>query len=148
MDNVVLDQKRISEILPQDYPFIMIDRVIEFEKDKSLVAIKNITGNEWVFEGQADKADIFPETLIIEAASQAALVFYSVNSTNAKGQILSRIRLGGIKSEFLQTVYIGDQLRFTTRDFKILKEKGYINVDVSRDGEDISRVKVFYGLSD
>ena len=52
VDNVVLDQKQIAEILPQAYPFIMIDRVIEFEKDKSLVAVKNITGNEWVFQGQ------------------------------------------------------------------------------------------------
>ncbi len=74
----MFDDKVIKDILPQSYPFIMIDRIVEFKKGESLTAIKNITGNEWIYEGQNVKNNIFPETLLIEAAAQAALVLYGL----------------------------------------------------------------------
>ena len=147
MSNVVLDQKKISKILPQAYPFIMIDRIIDFKRDESLVAVKNITGNEWVFEGQMYKTDVFPETLVIEAAAQTALVFYVLNN-DIEGRISHQIRLSGIKSKFSEAVHIGDQLRLTTGEFKMLKARGYIDVDIARDDVSISKVKIFYVLPD
>lgn len=96
-----LNSNQIAQILPQSYPFLMIDRVVAFQKGESLTAIKNITGNEWMFgssveppganparrvEGQCRPpaeqespwgiTNIFPETLLIEAAAQAAILFY------------------------------------------------------------------------
>lgn len=81
-----LDSYQIAKILPQSYPFLMIDRVVDFRKGESLTAIKNITGNEWLFEGQCrppaakespwGTTNAFPETLLIEAAAQAAILFY------------------------------------------------------------------------
>jgi hypothetical protein len=106
-----LDSNQIAQILPQSYPFLMIDRVVDFRKGESLTAVKNITGNEWMFgfsaeprganlerrpsttlrpsrrvEGQCrppaenespwGTTNIFPETLLIEAAAQAAILFY------------------------------------------------------------------------
>ena len=71
-----LDSNQIARILPQSYPFLMIDRVTAFQKGESLTAIKNITGNEWVFDGQSCPTGVFPETLLIEAAAQAAILFY------------------------------------------------------------------------
>ena len=147
MDNIVLDQKQIAAILPQSYPFIMIDRVIDYKKGESLVATKNITGNEWVFEAPSYKTNIFPETLIIEAASQAALIFYYLNRQEEGKEILSKIRLGGIKAEFIKIVSVSDQINLITRDFKLLGKSGYININVSRNNECISKIKVFYGLS-
>ncbi|MBI3616986.1 MAG: hypothetical protein HY210_02055 [Candidatus Omnitrophica bacterium] len=67
-----LNSNQIAQILPQAYPFLMIDRVADFREGESLTAIKNITGNEWVFEGQSCQTGAFPETLLIEAAAQAA----------------------------------------------------------------------------
>ena len=71
-----LNSNQIAKILPQSYPFLMIDRVVDFKKGESLTAIKNITGNEWFFDDQSCKTGVFPETLLIEAAAQAAILFY------------------------------------------------------------------------
>lgn len=145
MDNVVLDQKQIAEILPQAYPFIMIDRVIEFEKDKSLVAVKNITGNEWVFQGQADKTDIFPETLVIEAASQAALVLYHLNKIK-EGEKRPKYVLGKIKADFDGAVLIGDQIEIKAYANKVLDTGGYSDIDVKKNGNPIVRVEIIYSV--
>ena len=67
MSTTNIDLEEILRILPQAPPFVMIDRVVDFKKDESLTAIKNITGNEWVFENHEYPGDVFPETLIIEA---------------------------------------------------------------------------------
>ena len=74
----MIDYKTIQKILPQRFPFILIDKIIDFKMGKSLTAIKNITGNEWIFDdgALAGRGSIFPETLLIEAAAQAALVLY------------------------------------------------------------------------
>lgn len=146
MDNVVLDQKQIAEILPQAYPFIMIDRVIEFEKDKSLVAVKNITGNEWVFQGQADKTDIFPETLVIEAASQAALVLYHLNKIK-EGEKRPKYVLGKIKADFDGAVLIGDQIEIKAYANKVLDTGGYSDIDVKKNGNPIVRVEIIYSVT-
>ena len=74
--NNMIDHQTIKKILPQAYPFLLIDRVEEFKAGESLVAIKNITANEWPFE-QDDRDQVyFPPTLLIEAAAQAALVLW------------------------------------------------------------------------
>lgn len=73
----MLDHNALKQILPQAHPFLMLDRVLEYTKGQSLIAIKNITANEWFFqEAEDDPNEIqyFPETLLIEAAAQAALV--------------------------------------------------------------------------
>ena len=60
----------------------MIDRVEEYTEGKNLIAIKSITANEWFFQDTEDdpnKTQYFPETLLIEAAAQAALVLYHVS---------------------------------------------------------------------
>ena len=71
---ITLTQDDLTRILPQAYPFLMIDKVIEIKKGKSLVAVKNITGNEWIFQNQYFQLDHLPEPFVIEAAAQAALL--------------------------------------------------------------------------
>jgi 3-hydroxyacyl-[acyl-carrier-protein] dehydratase len=145
MDKVVLDCNQIADILPQAYPFIMIDRVIEFEKDKSLVAIKNITGNEWIFEGQTYKPDVFPETLVIEAASQAALVLYHLNKIK-EGENRPKYVLGKIDADFKEAVLIGDQLEIKAFANKMLDTGGYSDIDVKRNGEPIVHIEIIYSV--
>ena len=145
MDNAVLDQKKIADILPQSYPFIMIDRIIDFKRDESLVAIKNITGNEWVFEGQTYKTDVFPETLVIEAASQAALVLYHLNKIK-EGEKRPKYFLGKINANFERAVLIGDQLKIKAFASKMLNTGGYSDIDVTRDGENIAHVEIIYSV--
>ncbi len=71
----MLDHNELKKILPQAYPFLLIDHVDHYTPGESLVAIKNITANEWPFSQERPQLNHYPETLLIEAAAQAALVF-------------------------------------------------------------------------
>lgn len=65
----MLDTKQLQAILPHAYPFLLIDKVLDYKEGESLTAVKNITANEWPFTGDGEHTDIFPETLLIEAAA-------------------------------------------------------------------------------
>jgi 3-hydroxyacyl-[acyl-carrier-protein] dehydratase len=66
--------EEIKEYLPHRYPFLLIDRVVSFEKDKRIVALKNVTVNEPFFPGHFPHFHVMPGVLIVEAMAQAAAV--------------------------------------------------------------------------
>src|SRR5882762_2414648 len=65
---------QIMEYLPHRYPFLLIDRVIEFERAKRIVAIKNVTINEPFFNGHFPGYPIMPGVLVVEAMAQAGCI--------------------------------------------------------------------------
>ncbi len=140
-----LNSNQIARILPQAYPFLMIDRVVDFKKGESLTAIKNITGNEWMFGSVAMTAGAFPETLLIEAAAQAAILFYRLNNEETSDPA-SRIFLGQVKAEFTRSAHAGDQIALKTLSGKMLKNGGYMDVLASVKEEKIADVQIFYSL--
>ena len=68
---MTFDIQEILEFLPHRYPFLLIDRIIEFEPTKRLVAIKNVTINEPFFQGHFPGYPIMPGVLVVEAMAQA-----------------------------------------------------------------------------
>jgi|TARA_B110000263_G_C15073191_1_gene402817 3-hydroxyacyl-[acyl-carrier-protein] dehydratase len=69
---MLLDVQEIKDYLPQRYPFLLIDRVLEMELGKSIKAYKNVSVNEPFFQGHFPNNPIMPGVLIIEALAQAA----------------------------------------------------------------------------
>jgi len=134
----------LDTLLPQKYPFRMIDRVIEYKKGKSLTAIKNITGNEWMAQCTVNSSAHFPETLMIEAAAQTALVFCRLSNTERHEDRI--FVLGQVKFEFENVVRIGDQLKVRTGAHKILKDSGFIDIQSFVDKRRILDGQVFYSL--
>lgn len=141
-----LNSQQIAEILPQAYPFIMIDRVVEFKKGESLTAIKNITGTEWIFEGQARQSGVFPETLLIEAAAQATIVFCRL-SKEGEGASDMKVLLGRVRAEFFNPVRVGDQVTLKTLSGKMLGTSGYMDVGVSVSAERIADIQIMYSIA-
>lgn len=139
-----LNADQIQRILPQSYPFVMIDRVVDFQKGESLTAVKNITGNEWIFEGQACQTGVFPETLLIEAAAQAAILFYRLNKEEQSPK--SKIFLGRAKAEFFKLVHIGDQLKLKTASHKMLATSGYMDIHASVNEADVANFEIMYSV--
>ena len=74
MTNETMTLEEIKEYLPHRYPFLLIDRVVAYEKDKRLVAVKNVTANEPFFQGHFPHYAVMPGVLIVEAMAQAAAV--------------------------------------------------------------------------
>ena len=102
-----LEINEILQALPHRYPFLLVDRVVEFELGKRVVAIKNVTYNEPYFQGHWPGRPIMPGVLIVEAMAQAAGVLIAHGSTGHRYALL--VSIDGVK--FRRPVVPGDQLR-------------------------------------
>ncbi len=138
-----LDIHQLRQILPQDYPFLMLDRVVDYKENESLVAVKNITANEWCM-GEVGQS-VFPETLILEVAAQAAIVLYHV-SRNQGGGLNPQYILGKTEAEFFDTVRTGDQLNIISQATKMLKTHGYMDTDIAVGNNNVAKVKIMYSV--
>ncbi len=114
------DIREILKYLPHRYPFLMIDRVLSFEHEKSLTAIKNITFNEPIFTGHFPQSPVFPGVLILEAMAQASalLAFKSLGGYPSEKTLY--LLVGIDKARFKIQVVPGDQLHFSVN---VLREK-------------------------
>ena len=104
-----LDIHKVMELLPHRYPFLLIDRVNEFEEGKSLTAIKNVTVNEPFFQGHFPGQPIMPGVLVLEAMAQATglLAFSSMGDAH-KSKLYMLVGID--KARFRGQVIPGDQL--------------------------------------
>ncbi|MAV25072.1 MAG: 3-hydroxyacyl-[acyl-carrier-protein] dehydratase FabZ [Gammaproteobacteria bacterium] len=101
----------IWKYLPHRYPFLLVDRVLEFEENQRIVTMKNITINEPQFNGHFPETPVFPGVMIVEALAQSAgiLAFRSRDRTLDDGYIY--YLAGTDKTKFKRSVIPGDQLR-------------------------------------
>ena len=100
----------LQEILPQEYPFLLIAKVLEIQEGKKIVAVKNVTTNEHFFEGHFPTNPVMPGVLILEAMAQVAGSLVLSNPAN-KGKIA--YFMGIDKARFRRPVLPGDTLQIT-----------------------------------
>ena len=107
---MLMDIHQIIKKLPHRYPFLLVDRVIEFEKDVRIKALKNVTINEPFFNGHFPNRPVMPGVLMLEALAQAsALLSFSSEGEQSDGSRL--YYFAGIDgARFKRVVEPGDQL--------------------------------------
>lgn len=103
----MMENTEIQELLPHKYPFLLIDRVLEFEASKRIVGLKNVTVNEPYFQGHFPGNPIMPGVLIIEAMAQVAALLPL--HSGEKGDTIYFMSIE--KAKFRRPVVPGDQLR-------------------------------------
>lgn len=108
----MLDIREIQEILPHRYPFLLIDKVLEMEPNKRIVAIKNVTINEPFFQGHFPGHPIMPGVLLLEAMAQTAgiMALRSNKDADVKDKVIYFMSID--KAKFRKPVLPGDQVRF------------------------------------
>ncbi|WP_410002856.1 3-hydroxyacyl-ACP dehydratase FabZ [Buchnera aphidicola] len=123
-----LNIKKIFKILPHRYPFLLIDRILDFQTFKYLKALKNSTINEYFFQGHFINDPVFPGVLIIESMAQAAgiLIYQSTGSLNINKLYYF---VGIEKAKFKSNVFPGDQI--------------FIEVNVLESRKNLIKFKVF-----
>ena len=108
---VPMSIEEIKEYLPHRYPFLLIDRIVEFEQDARIVALKNVTVNEPFFPGHFPHVHVMPGVLIVEAMAQAAAVLSlkSMGQKNDGKWVYYFVGIDGAR--FKRPVVPGDSLR-------------------------------------
>ncbi len=131
-----MDVTEIQKYLPHRYPFLLVDRVIEFEANERIVCIKNVTVNEEVFNGHFPQTPVFPGVMIVEALAQASgiLAFRSRGRLIDDGYVY--YLAGTDKTKFKRSVVPGDQLRLEVEVTNLRKHwmkasgKAYVGDDL------------------
>jgi len=130
-EGVVFDINAIQRILPHRFPFLLIDKIVEFQIDERVVAVKNVTLNEWFFQGHFPGKPIMPGVLIIEAMAQAGGVMLLNGIENPGDKLVFFTGINNVK--FRRTVVPGDQLVFelqmVARRSKVVQMRGQAFVD-------------------
>ena len=106
---MTFDIQEILGFLPHRYPFLMIDRIIEFERQKRIVALKNVSINEPHFQGHFPGVPIMPGVLVIEAMAQAGAVLMLSEIPDRENKLA--VFTGIDNAKFRRSVVPGDQLR-------------------------------------
>lgn len=107
-----INYQEIIRMLPHRYPFLLVDRIIEFEPWKRIVGIKNVTANEGFFQGHFPGNPIMPGVLIIEAMGQVGGILSKLSFESEQENPSLLIFMGMDKVKFRRQVIPGDQLRF------------------------------------
>lgn len=142
----------IQKFLPHRYPFLLVDRVLEMEKGKSIVAIKNVTVNEAFFQGHFPRLKIMPGVLIVEAIAQAGgiLLYHSIPDPDKKIVVLSKID----EAKFRKPVVPGDQLRLEAEIVKLktricqIKGRALVDGEVVVEGDIIASLLNFEEMNE
>ena len=141
----MLDADQIEQIIPHRYPMLLVDRMLEIEEGQRGVGIKNVTANEWFFEGHFPGNKVMPGVLIVEAMAQVAAVTLLKGSDSAGKTPM----FAGIEDmRFRKPVVPGDQLRmeFTLEKLRGPVGKGHVRATV--DGKVAAEGSIMFALVD
>lgn len=139
-----LNIEDIKQILPHREPFLFIDKVVEFEKGKKAVAVKNITGQEDFFKGHFPGKPIMPGVLIIEAMAQTAVVLARsiLHEQEDKKYIYY---LGKVTARFLKPVLPETQLKLVATPLKIMSESGIVKTEAFVEDKIVAKGEIAFG---
>jgi UDP-3-O-[3-hydroxymyristoyl] N-acetylglucosamine deacetylase / 3-hydroxyacyl-[acyl-carrier-protein] dehydratase len=140
----IVDIQKIMQHLPHRYPMLLVDRVVEFEPNKRIVGIKNVTINEPFFQGHYPGHPIMPGVLIIEAMAQVGGLLMMDAIDDIEDKVVYFMSLDNVK--WRRPVTPGDQIRFELEILQLrrhvcrMKGVGYVDGNIVAEAEMMARI--------
>ena len=143
---VVYGVTEIMKLLPHRYPFLLVDRILEFEPGRRIVGLKNVTINEPFFQGHFPGAPVMPGVLIIEAMAQvgAVSIYYDLPDRDRKLVYFTGIE----NAKFRRPVVPGDQLRLEMEELNRRSNFGKMQGRVTVDGKLVAEAVALFAISE
>jgi 3-hydroxyacyl-[acyl-carrier-protein] dehydratase len=136
-----IDVTRIQQLLPHRYPFLLVDRVVEFEAHKRIVAHKNVTINEPFFQGHFPGHPVMPGVLVIEALAQAGGVLTQLSrGTVADNKLFYMVKIDNAR--FSRMVVPGDVLELHVEIRRIIRTMTFYTCVARVGGEEVASADV------
>lgn len=143
----MLSFEEVRKLVPQKYPFLFIDKVIELQKESRIVCLKNISGNEPFFAGHFPDFAIMPGVLIIEALAQASIILFKKSFDTEKDNDKVFL-LASANVRFTKPVFPGDQLILEINTEKVISSAAIVK-GIARVGEKIvTKATLSFGIAE
>ena len=141
----MIEINEILTLLPHAFPFLLVDRVIEYEPSKRIVAIKNVTFNEPFFPGHFPGHPVMPGVLIVEAMAQTAGILAFKSYPDLHGNVFF---IGIDNARFRKPVTPGDQLKLVLNVVKHRKEIWVFDGEAYVDGKKVAEARIMATLQE
>ncbi|MFP7722832.1 3-hydroxyacyl-ACP dehydratase FabZ [Lysobacter sp. A3-1-A15] len=129
-----IDTNTIQTLLPHRYPFLLVDRVVEFEAHKRVLAYKNVSCNEPFFNGHFPGRPVMPGVLVVEALAQAGgLLTQLSQQSTSEGKLFYLVKIDGAK--FSRMVVPGDRLELEVTLKRVIRNMAMYSGVARVDGE-------------
>lgn len=136
-----VDIMRIMEMLPHRYPFLMVDRIIEIDGDRTAIGIKNVTINEPHFQGHFPEQPVMPGVLLIEGMAQTAgAICVNARTVAARPKIVYFMTID--KAKFRRPVAPGDTVEYHVEQIKRRGNIWKFKVDAMVDGSRAAEAEI------
>lgn len=140
-----LDVRAIQQIIPHRYPILLVDRIVELEPGQRAVGLKNVSTNEWFFEGHFPGNPIMPGVLIVEALAQTGAVA-ALSAEEFLGKLGLFAGIDGVR--FRRQVIPGDQLRLEVEMERLRRGIGRAAATATVDGETAAEGRLTFAIVD
>ncbi|HZV24343.1 MAG TPA: 3-hydroxyacyl-ACP dehydratase FabZ [Luteimonas sp.] len=139
-----IDVTAIQALLPHRFPFLLVDRVVEFEPHKRVLGIKNVTINEPFFQGHFPGHQVMPGVLVIEALAQAGGVLTQLSSqvdgSFGEGKIFYLVKIDNAR--FSRMVVPGDQLQLEVTIKRLIRNMAMYTGIARVDGQQVASAEI------
>jgi 3-hydroxyacyl-[acyl-carrier-protein] dehydratase len=143
----MLNFEEVRKLVPQKYPFMFVDKVIELQKESRIVCLKNVSGNEPFFAGHFPDFAIMPGVLIVEALAQAAIILFkkSFDTEQNKDKVFL---LASANVRFSKPVFPGDQLTLEIDIEKVISTAAIVKGVAKVGDKVVTKATLSFGVAD